>query len=88
MQIWPKDNKCPILGTPFVLSIDRENPDPASPSVDRINATLDYVPGNIKIISARANIIKNKATAEQLRKVAKWVHNNGATPDFLLNERV
>ena len=54
---------CPLLGTPldtYAESID------AHPSIDRINPELGYVPGNVWIISHRANRIKSNATFAEL----------------------
>jgi hypothetical protein len=45
----------------------------SSPSIDRLNPRLGYVPGNIAVISHIANAIKSNATPKQLEKVYKWV---------------
>jgi hypothetical protein len=45
-----------------------------SPSLDRIKPELGYVPGNIQVISARANVMKNDATPEELLAFANWVY--------------
>lgn len=44
---------------------------PASPSLDKIIPSLGYVPGNVRIISARANLLKNDATVDELRAILK-----------------
>lgn len=61
---------CPVFGVPLVVEKNRARP--WSPSVDRIIPTLGYVPGNIAVISWRANNLKRDATAEELRRVADW----------------
>lgn len=62
---------CPILGCKLeVLS------GPNSPSLDRINPALGYIKGNIQVISCKANVMKNDATEDELRKFAEWVKNN------------
>ena len=51
---------CPILGTPMV-----------SPSLDRIDSSKGYVKGNVRVISKRANMLKNNATIEELTLVLR-----------------
>lgn len=62
---------CPVLGIP--LSIGGGKTHAGSPSLDRIKPDLGYIPGNVAVISHRANVIKQNATAEELRAVALWV---------------
>lgn len=47
-----------------------------SPSVDRVVPELGYVKGNVRVISMRANTIKNNATADELEKVLNYVRAN------------
>jgi hypothetical protein len=74
-DIWPMDNRCPILKTTFLCGMEKGNP--AGPSVDRIVPSLGYVPGNVAIISYRANRIKIDATILELRAVADWMVQMG-----------
>lgn len=61
---------CPVLGIPIVvLSKTRDN----SPNLDRRVGHLGYVPGNVAVISQRANRIKNDATLEELRAIVRWL---------------
>lgn len=64
---------CPILGLPLARNTGQKRPAPNSPSVDRIDPTKGYVKGNVQVISQRANIMKNDANSEELRKFAEWV---------------
>lgn len=43
-----------------------------APSLDRINNDLGYVPGNVMVISRRANIIKKDATLDELVAIGKF----------------
>lgn len=63
---------CPILGIPLAPRGDGTGHRPESPSVDRIIPALGYVPGNIAVVSHRANQIKSNATLEELLLLAKW----------------
>ena len=58
---------CPVLGIPIVLGEQRsEN----SPSLDRITPRLGYVPGNVRVISDKANRLKGDRTLGQLQQKA------------------
>jgi hypothetical protein len=65
---------CPILGIP--LACGNGVTTPGSPSLDRINPLLGYVPGNVAVISHRANRIKNDATLAELLLVAEYVRRH------------
>lgn len=65
--------RCPILDIPMKRNIGGLSRAQDSPSIDRIVPALGYVKGNIHVISMRANVMKNDATPEQLRKFAEWV---------------
>jgi hypothetical protein len=62
---------CPILGVKleFGNMATRDN----SPSLDRIIPELGYVPGNVAVISYRANRIKNEGLADEHRRIADWM---------------
>mgnify|MGYP003629029484 FL=1 len=71
-EIWPDDNKCPVLGIPFVRgSIGKKNG--TSPNLDRIVPADGYTIGNIKVMSGRANRIKSDATAAEVMIVAQYL---------------
>jgi len=62
---------CPILGIPLVKGKGRMHDN--SPSLDKVIPAKGYVPGNILVMSQKANFLKNNATPEELLKLAKWV---------------
>lgn len=66
---------CPIFGTPLTSPSGKRGGSPSSPSLDRIIPTAGYVRGNIEVISRRANMIKNDATAAELERVAKHIRD-------------
>ncbi len=64
---------CPILGLELLIGrAPRPRPD-NTPEMDRLVPELGYVSGNIQIVSARANWVKNNGTAEEHRKIADWM---------------
>lgn len=63
--------RCPILGIELKQNIGKISA--ASPSLDRIVPALGYVPGNVAVLSNRANSIKNNATYNELIAIAKWL---------------
>lgn len=63
---------CPILGIPLARRLGRKGGCDQSPSLDRIVPELGYVPGNIVVVSRRANRIKNDATIEELAAIADF----------------
>jgi len=63
---------CPVFGTPLIQGTGK-GPSPMSPSLDKIIPALGYVPGNVRIMSHKANVMKNDATPEQLLAFANWV---------------
>lgn len=65
---------CPVFGIKMRRGIKK--PCPNSPSIDRIVPALGYVPGNVRIISRRANMIKNDATLPELRKIVRYIEKH------------
>jgi len=61
---------CPVLGIPIVASGGSRTNN--SPSIDRIDNNKGYVPGNVVVISWRANMLKKDATIEELIKMANF----------------
>jgi hypothetical protein len=68
-SIWPLDNKCPVLGKSFVFG--KNVVSDLSATLDRIDNTKGYVKGNIMILSNKVNVVKNKATLEELEIILK-----------------
>ncbi len=66
---------CPILGIP--ISVTDKRVSGHSPSLDRINPAKGYIPGNVAVISYRANTIKSDGTAAEHQAVAKYMRRSG-----------
>jgi hypothetical protein len=62
--------RCPVLGMRLRPAKDRAGP--SSPSLDRINPLRGYVPGNVLVVSWRANELKKNATPGELELVAAF----------------
>jgi hypothetical protein len=65
---------CPILGIKLRKGTRKVHHD--SPSLDRLIPELGYVPGNVFVISNRANAIKNTGTVEEHRRIADWMEKH------------
>ena len=63
---------CPILGLTLQVGKGRGNT-PNAPTLDKIDPKLGYVPGNVQVISRRANTMKSDASKSELVAFAKWV---------------
>jgi hypothetical protein len=64
---------CPVLGIPLVLAPGNALKRPDAPSVDRIKNHLGYVPGNVAVISLRANFLKKDATVAEVRALLAYM---------------
>ena len=71
IDMFPKDNLCPVLKVPFVWGTKYKKE--LSPSLDRIIPSKGYVKGNIKFISYQANRIKNDSTVEILKSLIEYM---------------
>ena len=60
---------CPLLCIPVFVGDGKQGPN--SPSIDRIDNSKGYVPGNVWIISQKANRIKSDATVEEISMLAR-----------------
>ena len=63
--------KCPVLDIPLEFSKDRKRKD-NTPSVDRLIPELGYVSENIRVISWKANQLKNDMSLEQCKKMYEF----------------
>lgn len=60
-------SECPILKVPF------EYGTAYAMSLDRRDNSKGYIPGNVWVISRKANSMKSDATSDELRKFAQWI---------------
>lgn len=64
--------RCPVLGVVLQRATNGKA-QANSPSLDRIDPTKGYIPGNVQVMSYKANCMKNNATATELRLFAQYV---------------
>ena len=65
---------CPILGIQFGPNTGRgPGAHQDSMSLDRVDPSLGYVPGNVQVISMKANVMKNSANVAELLAFSSWV---------------
>jgi hypothetical protein len=68
---------CPVLGTRlnYFRSSGRNRYN--VPSLDRVDPNRGYEPGNVRVISHRANTLKNNATISELKAVIRYMEEWG-----------
>lgn len=66
---------CPVLGIPMRTTYGTM-PEPCSPSLDRIDSSRGYIPGNVCVISYRANTVKGNATIAELEAILAYMKAN------------
>lgn len=62
--------RCPALGIPLIETTGARTAH--TPSVDRLTPGLGYVPGNVRVVSWRANRLKSDASPEELSRLAVY----------------
>jgi hypothetical protein len=69
---------CPCCGGKIAMRSGptKQGPLPTSPSIDRFDNNLGYVPGNVSIICWRCNELKRNATVDELRKIIAWIEGH------------
>lgn len=76
---------CPVFGIPMVVGsgvgfkgtpLSEFGGAADSPSLDRIDSSKGYIPGNVKVISLRANLRKGDATIEELELILAYMRAN------------
>lgn len=73
---------CPYLEIQLTSKVESCN-HPTTCSLDRIDSSKGYIPGNVQVISRLANLMKSNASEEQLLTFAKNVikiHETTKTP--------
>lgn len=72
---------CPVTG--LTMERNRGKLDDNSYSLDRIDSNKGYIPGNVAVISSKANRIKNNFSLEELEKLLTYMKGVVPSADFL-----
>lgn len=72
-DIEPLPRLCPVLGTELEYNTKGIPCPPNAASLDRLDSTKGYIPGNVMVISFRANTLKSNATVEEVKKILKYM---------------
>ena len=68
---------CPILGIKLDQALRKESgnrtPRQNAPSLDRIDSNKGYIPGNIMVVSYRANVLKKDGTSKEHELIASYL---------------
>lgn len=62
---------CRILGIPLIVNIGKVQD--TSPTLDRVNNKLGYIKNNVRVISYKANRLKNTLTPETLERILQYI---------------
>lgn len=68
--------RCPVLGIKLSRKVGKGHGSDSSPSVDRVIPALGYTPGNVRVISFRANTLKRDGALEELEAVVDYIKAN------------
>ena len=62
---------CPVLGIPMSQNVGvvKDN----SPTLDRVDNSMGYIPSNVMVISYRANCLKRDSSVQELIKLVEYV---------------
>ena len=69
----PLPEFCPVLGMRLNYFGGENGPIPDAASVDRHDSRIGYIPGNVTVMSARANMLKSNASAEELQMLTEYM---------------
>lgn len=77
-SLLPLPATCPIFGVTLEYGGGKgKGYNPNAASLDQRDPALGYVPGNVLVMSRRANSIKNDGTAAEHRMIADWMDAGG-----------
>lgn len=69
---------CPVLGIPLRKTAPRRPPPDDAPTLDKLIPEKGYVPGNVTVISWRANTLKRDGTIDEFRRLLGWLESKSS----------
>ena len=66
---------CPVLGIPIAIGSGQRGRANGSPSLDRFDNAKGYVPGNVRVISMRANWLKSNGTLAEFESIVRYMRD-------------
>lgn len=69
---------CPVSGVPLFVVGGKFTDN--SPSLDRVDNSKGYIPGNVRILSRRINTRKSDLSLEEIKKLYEYTQQNGSNP--------
>ena len=71
-----QNNRCALSNRPLVFNFQRNRGLEHTASLDRIDSSKGYIPGNIQFISAICNYAKNDLSHEEMIVFCKLLADN------------
>jgi hypothetical protein len=76
-ELWElQDGRCAISGVVLTHHNDGTGIKDFNASIDRIDSTLGYVPGNVQLVAYRANVLKQSLSADMLYWWVKTIYQH------------
>jgi hypothetical protein len=76
VELWEKqDGRCAISGVILTHHTDGSGLKEFNASIDRIDSTQGYIPGNIQLVAYRANVLKQNLSTDMLYWWVKTIYH-------------
>lgn len=72
-DLYPLPLSCPVFCTPLNWMSEGKGTSHDHPTIDRMVPELGYVKGNVRIISNRANRLKNNASLTEIEAIFRYM---------------
>lgn len=77
VELWEtQDGRCAISGVVLTHHNDGSGLKDFNASIDRIDSTLGYIPGNVQLVAYRANMLKQALSSDMLYWWVKTIYQH------------